>query len=109
MKIFVYGTLKKGFYNHSCLGNNCKFLGNKKILGYTLHDTGKGYPAAVETKNKFITGELYDISPTQYKSIKAMELGAGYEEKTKNDIKFFIYPNSRIDKLYHAPAIGEKW
>jgi hypothetical protein len=38
-----------------------------------------------------------------------MELGAGYEEKTLNDLTFFIYSKPKIMELKNSKEIGNNW
>jgi len=109
MKLFVYGTLKKGFYNYGWLKDS-KFLSDYTIPDFTLYDTGYGYPAAAEKENHIVEGELYEIDSETYKNIRSMEIGAGYEEQTLlGDIKLFIYTQNRIDTLYNKKEIGKRW
>jgi len=60
-RVFVYGTLKKGFYNHCVLGD-AKFIGNyitKPV--YTMYDLGL-YPAIGMTGSTAIIGEVYEVT-----------------------------------------------
>ena len=52
-KIFVYGTLKKGFWNHYIFGfsHNSKFLYKMKVLGMELYLHPNKYPVAVKINN----------------------------------------------------------
>ncbi|MGN1033026.1 MAG: gamma-glutamylcyclotransferase, partial [Intestinibacter sp.] len=43
LKLFVYGTLMKGEHNHHFMKNTC-VVGDAVASGYTLYDTGYGYP-----------------------------------------------------------------
>ena len=108
MKLFVYGTLKKGFYNHGWLKDS-KFLCEASICGYTLYDTGYGYPAAVEEDYSCIAGEIYELSKEDYKYIRSMELGAGYDEIDLGDFIIYTYPKERMKHLYNAKEIGKYW
>lgn len=63
IRVFVYGTLKKGFGNHRVL-EGAKDLGRATIKGnYTLVDLG-WYPAVVnapKAEEREIGGEVYEI------------------------------------------------
>jgi gamma-glutamylcyclotransferase (GGCT)/AIG2-like uncharacterized protein YtfP len=64
MKVFVYGTLKKGFHNHRCL-EGAAFLKDTALKkAYRMFDTG-GFPVILQaTQNKpgyFPTGEVYEL------------------------------------------------
>jgi gamma-glutamylaminecyclotransferase len=61
MKVFVYGSLKKGFYNHGLLSEST-FIDNAMTLPkYTMYDLG-GYPAIVEMGDTPIFGEVYEVN-----------------------------------------------
>lgn len=75
--IAVYGSLKKGKYNHTIL-ESCKFLGETKVTG-TLYSVGS-YPALIEEGENEYVAEVYEVPDTIYQSIRGMELGAGYKE-----------------------------
>ena len=62
MKIFVYGTLMKGDYNHSIISNrNNKFLKNAVTKkGFTLYDLG-GFPGMTKEGNSSVVGEVYEV------------------------------------------------
>ncbi len=70
--VFVYGTLRKG-------GSNAHFLQNAKCIEhgcYTegqLYDTGLGYPALVPEKDKWVTGELYEVSTRELEQLDELE------------------------------------
>lgn len=64
MKVFVYGTLKKGFHNHRCL-EGARFVTNAHLsVPFRMFDTG-GFPVLLPaTANKpgyFPTGEVYEL------------------------------------------------
>lgn len=59
-KVFVYGSLKKGFQNHSLLKES-KFIGNAEISGYKMYNLGY-FPGIVESDAKnIVKGEIYKI------------------------------------------------
>lgn len=66
-RVFVYGTLKEGHYNHERhLGTDrdgkkiATYLGQAEVAGFLLKHLG-AFPAAIQTSNKDwkITGEVY--------------------------------------------------
>jgi gamma-glutamylcyclotransferase (GGCT)/AIG2-like uncharacterized protein YtfP len=61
-KLFVYGSLRKGFPSaaYEYISKYFKFLGEAKVKGY-LYDMGN-FPAAIPTTDDaFIVGELYEL------------------------------------------------
>jgi len=75
--IAVYGSLKKGKYNHSILEDQ-KFVGTTTVKG-TLYRVSS-YPALVEGGDTEYPSEVYEVEDEMYERIKKMELGAGYKE-----------------------------
>ncbi len=94
-KVFVYGTLKKGFKLHHHL-ENAKFLGEGFIWGYDLYNVG-WYPAAIKGTGK-IFGELYEMDDETLKLLDQVE-DEGFLYKRIEDevflkdkkIKAFVY------------------
>jgi len=75
MRLFVYGSLKRGFSNHAFLRGQC-FLGVARTQpGYYLHDCG-GYPGALPAphgEGLHIEGELWEIDPECQTRIEWLE------------------------------------
>jgi gamma-glutamylcyclotransferase (GGCT)/AIG2-like uncharacterized protein YtfP len=99
--VAVYGSLKKGFYNHHGLGEDKKHLGNITVRG-VMYSNG-AYPKLYHPINELVGAlegglvarfvvelardhvvEVYEISDKDYNSITQMEVGAGY---TPEDIE----------------------
>jgi len=76
--IAVYGSLKRGRYNHPMLESS-KFLGNTTLKG-TLYRVSS-YPALVDDGENEYEAELYEVDDDTYSAVRVMELGAGYVEK----------------------------
>ena len=70
--LFVYGTLRKE-------GSNAHYLQNAKYIEHScyaegqLYDTGWGYPALILEKDKWVTGELYEVTTEELKQIDELE------------------------------------
>jgi gamma-glutamylcyclotransferase (GGCT)/AIG2-like uncharacterized protein YtfP len=72
MRVFVYGTLKKGFHNALYL-ENARFLGEFTTDSiYSMYNFGT-YPAVGEFGKTAIEGEVYEISQAQLESIDRLE------------------------------------
>lgn len=82
-KLFVYGTLKKGFYNHFYL-KNAKYLGKAKTLHpYPLIAPKRYYPYLVDKKGKgkIVKGELYEVDIATLKRIDRLEEAPRYYKR----------------------------
>lgn len=82
IKVAVYGSLKKGKYNHPMI-EGCEKVGDITIKG-TLYRVSS-YPAIVEEGDNEYPAEVYELPPDIYSRIKRMELGAGYKEVMVGD------------------------
>jgi gamma-glutamylcyclotransferase (GGCT)/AIG2-like uncharacterized protein YtfP len=59
LKLFVYGTLKRGQRNHFMM-EDYTYLGPHTISDYVMVDL-KRFPAAVPSEGRCIVGELYEV------------------------------------------------
>ncbi len=57
-KVFVYGTLKKGYHNHYGLAD-CP-MKKAEVVGYDLH--ASAYLPFVKEGSGIVKGELYEVS-----------------------------------------------
>lgn len=95
MLVACYGSLKKGHYNHRALGADAKFLGKSTVFGVMysngsypkLYKSVSEFEESKELSERFLADEkaveheieIYDIEPDRFRSIRNMEIGAGYE------------------------------
>ena len=82
-KIAVYGSLKKGFYNHDRFTMG-EMLGVAKVRGamflnYSYPHLFREEDSAPEMVKEYEV-EIYEIEDREYKGIVGMEVGAGYQE-----------------------------
>lgn len=88
--LFVYGSLKKGFDNHSLLGKYAKRLGKAhSIKKFTmLEDSFGNYPYIVDVPHAKIKGELYQINRAELmKKIDEFEGAPDYYIRKKIEVK----------------------
>jgi gamma-glutamylcyclotransferase (GGCT)/AIG2-like uncharacterized protein YtfP len=75
MKLFVYGTLKRGKQAHHLL-QNATFLGERTVRGFVLLDAG-AYPAMVRARegddNPVVRGEIWDVPDEAIEAIDRWE------------------------------------
>mmetsp|Transcript_43205 Transcript_43205/g.50051 ORF Transcript_43205/g.50051 Transcript_43205/m.50051 type:complete len:159 (+) Transcript_43205:46-522(+) len=81
-KIFVYGTLRKGFYNHHFLEEDTEFIGKAKSVNeykmtareYIIRGGRKrAVPFVSKTPECSITGEIYEVSNNTLKLLDRLE------------------------------------
>jgi gamma-glutamylcyclotransferase (GGCT)/AIG2-like uncharacterized protein YtfP len=76
MKVFVYGTLKRGFRNHFYL-SEAEYLGRYRTCeSYGFYDFGD-YPAATLDGDQAIGGEVFQILPEH---LSALDILEGYPD-----------------------------
>ena len=96
--IATYGSLRKGFHNHICMGENPTFKGNDDVFGvmylayssypHLYHESNKAYSVDPEgtrtlpfrkSMSRPHRIEIYEIDKQNFEMINRMEIGAGYE------------------------------
>lgn len=82
MRIFVYGSLRKGMYNYDIyLRDNSELLGIGYVKGelYTIKDVK--YPALIQG-DSLVVGEIYEVNDNLVGDLDAMEhyFGEGHSE-----------------------------
>ena len=97
-KVFVYGTLKKGFGNHSLL-KNAYFIGNATtIFKWVMVGKGKAFPYLIEEddkKGKYISGEVYLVTNRELLTLDTLE-GVPYHY-IKQEIDIIYDKDSTLD------------
>ena len=107
-KVFVYGSLKKGFYNYERCGlDKAKFIGKGILKGYKMYSLGS-YPCIVADEKSQVYGEIYEYTDKQTEErIKNMELSAGYieVEVQVGTVKALTYVMEKAPKYYNPKPI----
>lgn len=71
-KVFVYGSLKKGFGNHSLIQQS-KFIGAAETLPvFTMVSMGS-FPACMVDGETIIKGEIYEVSDDTLQTLDWLE------------------------------------
>lgn len=106
-KLFVYGTLKKGFRWHDSFMTNCTFVKSTIIKGFKLHNYVDGnYPIMIRSHNPLdsVYGEIYSV-PDDHTWWAILRLERDYTAiEIGPDIWTFIAPEGT---LLHRVAIKE--
>lgn len=111
-KVFVYGTLKKGFSNHRVL-NNSKFLGAAYTQEkFSLYCNGF-FPYIVKERDSNINvhGEVYGVDDKTLRSLDALE---GYNQKSTTNLYdrqiHQVYLNNKdLMEVYIYVLDDKKW
>ena len=101
MKAFVYGSLKKGHWNNSVLGDS-EFLGRGTARGYDLVDLGSFpavYRASYNGDKKLVSGELYQIDEGTLERLDWLEGNGSFYQRELTTIE--------IDEEEHEAYIYE--
>jgi len=111
VKIFVYGSLRKGMRNHS-EEMDAYFLQNDTIKNYKMYSL-RYYPFII-SGNGIIQGEVYDIPEDMFNQIDGMEINAGYKRvtnKTENGIMaiYYIFESMPIHNRRPEIVEGGDW
>lgn len=85
MRLFTYGTLKKGGKYHAFL-NGAERVADQASVKGTLYDTGLGYPAMSLEHSNDVYGEVYEVPEELWASLDELEDCTGspddlYEKK----------------------------
>lgn len=93
--LFVYGSLKKGKYNHQRYDfHKSIFVGPGVVVGYSLvKDDQLPYPYCIADAQGMVIGEVYAVAPECLERLDHMEIGAGYKriEVEIKGSKVFMY------------------
>lgn len=116
MRIFVYGTLKRGRSNHGWMRGQL-FIGQAATApGFRLHDLG-GYPGMVrdETRGLSVQGEVWEVDAEGLERLDELEDVSGGEYIREaipllppfNQVRVEGYRYLR--DVSQAPDIGGLW
>jgi gamma-glutamylcyclotransferase (GGCT)/AIG2-like uncharacterized protein YtfP len=72
MLVFVYGSLKKGFYNHSLLKESTLVGPAVTAPEFTMYDLGS-FPAITHEGTTSIKGEVYDVKERTLADLDRLE------------------------------------
>lgn len=80
-RIFVYGTLKRGFWNH-CLLKGCEFFGDAATVP-TYKMIENGFPVIMsDSEGKPLAGEIYTVDDETLARLDELEReGSSYDRK----------------------------
>lgn len=88
MKIFVYGTLMKGEFNHSILSSpHVNYLKNGITKrNYTLYNLG-AFPGMVANGSNSVVGEIYEVDDFTINMLDGLESHPTFYKRTKIELQ----------------------
>ena len=119
IKVFVYGTLRKGEINDHylekalCISDQCWTYGE-------MYDTYHGYPAVKQDDSNRIVGELYSVTEDELALLDKLEdYQEGREDNLyerilqtvytdKGEVVAFIYIANK-ENMLRKRIVGEDW
>lgn len=103
MRMFVYGTLKKGFGNHSYFLQDAEYIGEAETKPeFTMLHLG-GFPGVVHVGNTVIKGEVYEVNVKQLPPIDRLEGHPRFYERqvvdtTQGSAWMYLLPEERLSQ-----------
>lgn len=111
----VYGSLRKGWWNHNWALGEASYISTTKIPGYRLGSNGC-FPAAIECEDRAVTVEVYDVTNVDEELVKRMdemEFNCGYFrrlEATEDGNKVWLYVMPHDMARYFSESVeGDDW
>lgn len=79
VRLFVYGSLKRGFPLHSSWLKDQEFVGPAELKGFSLLSLG-AYPGLISVNNDdfSVIGEVFNVVADTFEELKDMEESVGY-------------------------------
>lgn len=101
MKLAVYGSLKRGRYNHGILAGDpeVRFLGHTRLTG-DMYLFSAGYPLLFEGEND-VDAEVYEVPLPTFLRVYLMEANALYYPRETSTpfgraFAFYTIPEARM-------------
>ena len=88
MKVFVYGTLMRGEFNHSVLnGSDVKYVGEGITKrGFTLYSLGP-FPGMVSGGSNAVVGEIYEVGDFTLMQLDGLESHPDFYRRTDSELQ----------------------
>ncbi len=98
-KVFVYGTLKEGFYNHGRLKDSEKLYDAETIKTWAMIGRKMSYPYLIteDAEGSFIQGEVYEVDASVVRSLDALE---GYPHHYNKKLIEVHNENYEMEKVW---------
>lgn len=101
MKIFVYGSLKRGFYNHERVGK-MTYLKDMVLDGFEMYKICS-FPG-IKRGTGTVHGEVYEVEGKTYEKLEYMERSADFYPIQYDGMTVFIRDTigSKCPKVPHG-------
>lgn len=100
-KIAVYGSLRKGMYNHPLLGDSPLLETTEVNLPFKMVSMGAFPALKMDNELHTIVVEIYEVDEPTYKRVERLE---GYPQFY--DRFTFLYKNENVD-IYYIQQVAE--
>jgi gamma-glutamylcyclotransferase (GGCT)/AIG2-like uncharacterized protein YtfP len=105
LPVFVYGTLRKGFGNHSRYLEGRTTAEIEAVTTGTMFSVG-GFPALIESPSRVIKGELIFIDEKKYDEVlRSLDFLEGYRP---HNLEMSMYLRKKVEILV-AGKLVESW
>lgn len=108
VKLFVYGTLRKGSKGHRYLLSANLLAENEKIYGLRMYDNGF-YPFVIKVDNldEFVVGEIYQIAENILPKLDHYEGTPSLYKRVYHEKKDLYLYLSQATALDHLPIVPQ--
>lgn len=103
MKIAVYGSLRKGMYNHPLLGDSKLIETTEVNLPFKMVSLGSFPALKLHDELNPVVVEIYEVDQPTYKRVERLE---GYPQFY--DRYQFLYNNEEVDIYYIQQVAGNE-
>ena len=106
MRVFVYGTLKKG-YGNDVLLDEARIIGEFSLKNFKMVSLG-GFPAIDRENNSSVLGEVYEIDGDILYSLDRLE---GYHPQDGNNLyeREQVLVDNELTFVYVMPGCLEQY
>ena len=110
-RIFVYGTLKRGFANHALL-HNATFLGEARTrTAYPMVVHGTGFSVVIIPEPGIghrVVGEVWEVDDAQLAQLDKLAHAFPWKKILRHDIPVSVEAACKKSKIYHSGAVAQR-
>jgi len=114
INVFVYGSLKRGYWNHSLISGYMCTEAKTRDSRFTMVNLG-AYPAVLNEGNNYIYGELYrNVSEDVMRNLDDLEGYPFFYNRMKvkldsNDVAWMYFLEDREQYLEYEVLVSGEW